>query len=517
METRRKNVFTNLSIGVGTQIVSVVLGLFVRRIFLQYLATEYLGVNNLFSNVLTVISIAESGAGGVFESCLYVPIFQKNWKKVYALLITMRKFFLVCTFFVIVFGLACIPCFGWVIGNSSIPNIKYVYSLFLIKTVITYLYSHYISLLNAAQKNYLYVLFTRVFSFIQYGLQIFALIIFHSFELFITFQTICAIIPIFLLKYKCKHDYGFVFSEEPEILTASDKTVIKRKIYSGFWIHFSYVLFTGTDTIIITKLLGLYTAGLYANYITVAYCLYAFLQIVKTSFVASIGNYIAEKDSSTVFKLFKRLLFAYMIMVFFCFGCFFILINSFITVWLGEQFLLRQTFVLLFSLSCVFGSYGFDALLSAFKWGAGLYVKDKYCYLGSALANIFLSVLFGSKFGINGILLATVIASAITIVSSSFVLSKYLFKVNIVSLVGDILLYVSLLSCVVAIVYVIIRHMKVGSFLGFFYKSFITAILLFIVMVLFNSWRTECREYISGFYSGIRRFMNKISDRRYRK
>lgn len=268
------------------------------------------------------------------------------------------------------------------------------------------------------------------------------------------------------------------------------------------------MLFTGTDTIIITKLLGLKTAGLYANYLTVANLIIAFMMIIRSSLVASIGNFIAEKKAAEIYLLFRKLLFVYIIIVFFCFGCFYLLINPFIHLWLGKGYTLPTSTVCIFSISCVFGVHGFMGLLDAFKWAAGLYTKDKFFYLLGSVVNIVLSVVLGLRFGINGILLATVAASCITVCSTVYVLARHLFKIHPLSLLATILLYVLLLAAPTFIASKITLP-QVSGIGTFILVAFFVAAALLISMVLLNVWRWECRYYFSAVVIKIRKIFMK--------
>ena len=62
-DSRIKNSARNAIVGLGGQGVIVLINFWSRGIFIKFLSVEYLGVNGLFSNVLTILSLAELGVG----------------------------------------------------------------------------------------------------------------------------------------------------------------------------------------------------------------------------------------------------------------------------------------------------------------------------------------------------------------------------------------------------------------------------------------------------------------------
>ena len=53
--SRTINTVKNLGIGAGTQIISLLLSFITRTVFVVTLGNEYLSVNGLFTNILTLL------------------------------------------------------------------------------------------------------------------------------------------------------------------------------------------------------------------------------------------------------------------------------------------------------------------------------------------------------------------------------------------------------------------------------------------------------------------------------
>ncbi|MFO7612595.1 MAG: sugar translocase, partial [Clostridia bacterium] len=62
-ESRKLNSFKNTYMGILVHVLVIALNFITRTVFIRYLSIGYLGVNGLFTNILTVLSLAELGFG----------------------------------------------------------------------------------------------------------------------------------------------------------------------------------------------------------------------------------------------------------------------------------------------------------------------------------------------------------------------------------------------------------------------------------------------------------------------
>ena len=58
-KSRSYNAVRNISFGMVKQIVTLVLAFATKTIFVRMLGAEYTGINGLYSNILTLLSLAE--------------------------------------------------------------------------------------------------------------------------------------------------------------------------------------------------------------------------------------------------------------------------------------------------------------------------------------------------------------------------------------------------------------------------------------------------------------------------
>jgi len=134
--------------------------------------------------------------------------------------------------------------------------------------------------------------------------------------------------------------------------------------------------------------------------------------MIILSLSASIGNLIVKESPEKRLRIFKTMqMNSFWLSGFFCF-CLFFLLDEFVLLWLGPEFVfgfpVKMAILLSFYLSVIL------APVVAFREATGLYQKTKYLLLAAAAIKIMLVILLSRYFGLAGILLATSIAKITT-------------------------------------------------------------------------------------------------------
>ena len=93
---RTKNSIKNICISILTQIVITLLGFVSRKVFIDNLGTEYLGINGLLSNVLSMLSLVEGGIGTSIVYNLYKPLAENDEPRIIALVQLYKKLYYIC-------------------------------------------------------------------------------------------------------------------------------------------------------------------------------------------------------------------------------------------------------------------------------------------------------------------------------------------------------------------------------------------------------------------------------------
>ena len=143
--------------GIVAQVINILLSFVTRTVFIIYLSIEYLGVNGLFTNILTILSLAELGFGAAIVYSMYKPIAQNEYKKTAALMNLYRRVYKIIGCIIGVLGLLLIPFLDYIIKDqSNIEHLTFIYLLFLTNSVISYFFAYKRSIVTADQKIIFY-------------------------------------------------------------------------------------------------------------------------------------------------------------------------------------------------------------------------------------------------------------------------------------------------------------------------------------------------------------------------
>jgi O-antigen/teichoic acid export membrane protein len=408
--TRTENVFLNASVSLGTQFVNLLFSFISRTVFIHILGVEYLGVNGLFTNILTMLSFAEFGFGNAIIYNLYKPLAIKNTEEIKSLMYLYSKIYRWLGVVVAIAGLLVLPFLDYIIkGKPSInENIELIYLLFLLNSVTSYFFVYKKSILQADQKGYIVDVYTQVFHLLQVILQIVLLLITRQFIVYLLLQIFFTIFSNIIIARKSDNLYPYIKSCENSIIDKELKVNIIKNVKALFIYKFASVVLNGTDNIIISAIIGVTAVGLCSNYLLILSVFAAISANIMKAFTSSIGNLNAVGDISVQERVFDKVFFiSAWIYGFFSVGLL-IFLNKFILLWIGNEYLLDEGVV--FALVLHFYVRNLQFASYTYRTTMGLFVQGRIAPVIAAVLNIALSFLLAIKYGLMGIFLATSIA-----------------------------------------------------------------------------------------------------------
>lgn len=496
MKSRTENSAMNFAASAASQIISIVLSLFSRTVFIKTLGEDYLGINGLFSNIITVLSLAELGIGTAIVYSMYAPIVQKDRKKIAALVNYYKTLYGSIAIIVTIIGLAIFPFLDFFINlDTEIPNVKYYYLLFLAQTVSSYLIVYRSSILTADQKGYLITKNTVIGNFLSTILQIILLLTTHSYGLYTATQIIVGLLVNYINSRAAVKQYPYIL--EKEQLEKEEKKKIWINIRSMFSYKVGSVILNNTDNLLISKLVSTTVLGFYSNYTLIIAKASSVVNLIFSSLQASLGNYNADNKDGNLYFMFKVISFIEYSVYAFCCICFMLLMNDFITIWVGERFVLSSEVLWI----CVVNFYIQGVLypIWCYRNTTGLFRDTKFMMFFAAGINLILSIFLGMYCGLFGILVSTAIARLCTNMwyepyilfkrYFSEAVSKYYFNefLRAVKIFG----FIVLSQCLFSVVGI------QGIYLSFFIK-----ILYCVTVPIFLLWlenrRKDEYKYIKG-------------------
>lgn len=409
--TRTKNALLNIAFGYIAQIGIFILSFIGRKIFLLFLSADYLGINGLYSNILTILSLAELGLDSAVVYSLYKPVAEENVPLIASLINYFKKVYRILAGIIFLCGILLIPILKYLI-NSDLPDKDLIayYVLFLINTVASYFVAHKVALLSACQEQRLQKIVTLSANLLLQILHIIVLFVWKNYFVYI-FATVCStILSNVILSKVCGKAHPELFKEIKQV--KFEKGPIKRRIISTFLYKIGAVAVNSTDNILISVLVSTVAVGYYSNYYTVVSALQGFVSVISVSMISGIGNLAAKEKKESQTELFDMMLLFYHFLAALGLVGFSLLFNDLIEIWLGKQYLFSWPIVFVIA----FNFYITNAVSPVwmFREANGFFDKVKYLILIRAVINLILSVALGKRFGVLGIFIATAVSMIMT-------------------------------------------------------------------------------------------------------
>lgn len=484
--SRTEKAFRNIIYNILSVFITTVLLFAVRTVFIRTLGIEFLGLQGLFSNILSVLSLAELGMGTAMVYSLYKPLAENDKHRIELLMRFFKKAYRVISIVIILISLILLPFIDRLISeDTSFINIQLIFIIYVTQTVSTYLFFAYkSSLLKADQKEYIIARINVGAQLISSIVQVLVLVLLQSFIFYLLVLIGTNIIINLIIAWDVKKRYEYSIDVNKDKLDKIELRAFFKDLLALFYYKVNFVVVRATDNIVLSYFIGLAIVGLYSNYLLISVALRKFYTPIFSSLKASLGNLIAQKGSENSYKVFGMI---NMVAVFIYGGsavALYILSNRFIAIWIGEQFIIRGLFVALFSIQ--FYLMGLQTFLSSFRNSMGLFQKAKYRPIGGMLLNIILSVILVQNHGISGVLGATIISSVLTYMwFDPLIIHTYGFRRSVYKYYWtNIYHFVSLSLFAIILNNLILSNVSTTGIVGFFLITVISGLLIFIFLAL---------------------------------
>lgn len=409
---RIKNTSRNMAYGTALQILKLVIPFIMRTVMIELLGVEYLGLNSLFTSVLSVLNLAELGVGSAMVYSMYKPIADDDTDKICALMNLYKIYYRVIGVVVCALGLLLLPFIPKLIKGDVPPGIS-VYTLYLLNlaaTVFSYwLFAYKSSILQACQRNDIISKVTLITESIKYFVQFLVLAIFRDYYLYVIVILVTQILNNVLTAVFAERMYpdyragGRLLQEERKSINIRIRDLFTAKVGT--------VIVYSSDTVVISAFLGLTVLAVYQNYYYIFTAVTSMITIIFTSVRAGLGNSIIVDTKEKIFGDFKKLLLIIVWLDCFCGTCLLCLYQPFMELWVGDDLLMD--FGVVVCLVIYFFVHCLNVFLNSYKDAAGMWHEDRFRPLVEASTNLVLNIILVQFIGVYGILLSTILSMLI--------------------------------------------------------------------------------------------------------
>lgn len=412
--SRSKSTMLNSSILTLVQIFTILVKFITQTIFIKYLGKEYLGLNGLFTNVLSVLSFAELGVGSAIVFSLYAPLAKRDENSISALMNLFRKAYNAIGIIIAFAGVVMIPVLPYLIKDyNDLTHVSLYFVLYISNSVVSYFFTYKRSLLIADQKEYISALNQLKYTALQVVLQVAVLFFFHSYAYYLIVAIITTLLSNFTISRKVDRLYPYLSKHRNLKVDTKSIHIIRNNIVGMVGSKIGSIVVRSTDNLLLSAFMGIYIVGIYSNYLLIVTSISSVFTKLISSVTASVGNLIAENNKKRTFDVFRTHYTINFFIVSVSAGCLLVSLNPFIKFWAGKSYTLALSIVIIIVLN-----YFFDQLRQSsltFITAYGLFVANGKKSVVEAIMNFAFSftLLVGFHLGIRGVLLGTILTNLI--------------------------------------------------------------------------------------------------------
>ena len=302
---------------------------------------EYLGLNSLFTSILSVLNLAELGVGSALVFSMYKPIAEDDTEKICALMNLYKLYYRIIGAVILIIGLILVPFIPKLILGSAPEDIN-IYVLYLMNlgaTVLSYwLFAYKTCLFGAHQRNDVTAKVTMISSTLQYIIQAVLLIIVANYYLYLAITLVTGVFNNLYAAWKCNKMFPNYNARGH--LDKSEVKVINGKVRDLFTAKLGSVVIDSADTIVISTFLGLTTLAIYNNYFYIMSSIYGFIMIIFNACMAGVGNSLIVESEDKNYNDLKKFLYIVCWIASVC-TCYLLgLYQPFMKMWVGEKSML---------------------------------------------------------------------------------------------------------------------------------------------------------------------------------
>ena len=429
--SRVEKIAKNYSGEIIYQIVVTCCSFIGRTVFVKMLGAEYLGINGLYTNVLSILSLADLGIGSSIVFSLYKPLRENDQGKIYALMKLYKIVYRWIGVIVTILGILLMPFLPYLMnGGTDIVNIYVVYIIYLLQSSMSYLFwAYHTSLIQADQKSYVVSLIYSLTTILTTICQVIILLLTANFILYLLTALAINVVKNIMIGMTSYKMYPYLKEKKEDKLSREEVRTVFKNSGALMIYRINSAIMNSCDNLVLSTFIGLRIVGLYSNYVMFNKCFASFIDKIFSSMKASIGDLHAEGRRDKEYQIFLSCNYMGAVIYGTAAVGVAVIANDVLRVWLGEEYVISDLLPVLIGVSMYLA--GIQHVNSIFRDAAGLFQQAKFRPLFATIINVTLSILLVKDYGIHGVLAATICSQCATYLwFDPLILCKYAFEIS---------------------------------------------------------------------------------------
>lgn len=481
----------------------IVIATFVTRYFFVFAlgaqGKEYLGISGLFSNILSVLSLAELGIGLAISYSLFRPLEENDTETVKSIMHLFKGIYYGVGLFILVAGALLCPFLEYFIkeipADITIQQIRVYFLLYVGNIGISYFFSYKATLLIADQKKYIdQINYCFWFTCLNVT-QIIFLILKPDYFIYLALQIVFTLFQNVCISYIADKKYPFLKDRNVQPVKREVGNTIKKNTFAMIFQKLGNIVVNATDNIVLSKFMGLAIVGVYTNYYSVLNAVNMLVSQLFSAIASSVGNYNVTASEKEVEDVFQKALFVN----FWAYGvattCLFCALNPLIIIWLGKDYILPLNIVLVLCIN--FYLNGMRQSVVNFRNAMGIYWQDKMKPIVEAVINLSVSVVLVIRYGTVGVFIGTTVSIiAVTCWWEPHTLYRYGFKCSMKYYYKKYIKYLITSMVVFGITAVVVQNMNYEGIVDLLMKGMTGLIITNLVYIIIYAKTKEFQELL---------------------
>lgn len=461
------------------QVVNMMVGLFLPRLYLAVYGSEVNGVISTVNSFISYFSYLEAGIGLTLIHALFKPLAQNNFEQTNGILSYSKKQYGRISgiyFCLVVLLSALFPVFSSSEALSKVEFIALVFVIGLYGSLDFFTMSKYRVLLTADRKEYVISNASIVAQLLRFGF-VWLLLQFNISVVFVKIAPILTlIIRSLILRIYIKRNYPNVnYSVTP----TTDLSVTSNR-WDALLLQISINTSVSLPTIIISQVLGFKEANIYAVYSLVASAMISIVSALSSGIAPKMGLSLSQgKDIDSAYKIYD---FIVSIVIAVVFSTMAVMLIPFINLYTSVVDDVNYIYPLYGVLISVWAAlYSYRIPLTAIINAAGIYRENRINNIVNIIIQVGAGIVGALIFGISGVLVVMIIASIQRNIGFSFINSKKVLHKGVKST----LLY-QLLIALVVVISGLISNLHLSNTDFSVMKWILMSIMVFIIEIIIN-------------------------------
>lgn len=415
---RTQKTMRNSVVGLLQQVIVILLSFISRKVFIQYLGVEMLGLNTTFTSILNMLSLAEMGFQQVIVFHLYGVLARDDKEQINNLINIYRLVYRCIGCFFIAAALCCVPFLQYFLSDIEATHAVRVFFIIQALTgACTYFLAYKRNILYADQKSYISGLIDTIVNIVGTLISIAVSIYTRNYLLYLLVNLAKTYISNLFVHVACTKRYPYLHKAKTDWkllkkIASSLKDVVLERL-AGY-------IYSSTDNLIISMFISTVQVGFLNNYTMMINHIRALMKSLTTPLIPALGHMVAlEREGERQMETFRLLEQVYFWMTGLAVVPVYVLADSFIEMFFGAEYVLPSVMLLLMCMD-MYVHISQDACLS-FLTANGLFRKRRNIAIGGAIINIVVSLLLMKPLGIAGILTGTAVSQVYYWVARSMV------------------------------------------------------------------------------------------------